>query len=38
MHGATVKICHTGYADCLLASIQHNLYDIRVYLPLCVQC
>ena len=27
---------HTGYADCLLASSQHNLYDI--YLPLCVQC
>ena len=28
--------CHTGYADCLLASSQHNLYDI--YLLLCVQC
>jgi len=27
---------HTGYADCLLASSQHNLYDI--YLLLCVQC
>ena len=29
-------ISHTGYADCLLVSIQHNLYDI--YLLLCVQC
>jgi len=27
---------HTGYADCLLASRQHNPYDI--YLLLCVQC
>jgi len=27
---------HTGYADCLLASGQHNLYDI--YLLMCVQC
>ena len=27
---------HTGYADCLLASSQHNLYDI--HLLLCVQC
>ena len=27
---------HTGYADCLLASCQRNLYDI--YLLLCVQC
>jgi len=27
---------NTGYADCLLASSQHNLYDI--YLLLCVQC
>jgi len=27
---------HTGYADCLLASSQHNLYDI--YPLLCVQC
>jgi len=27
--------CHTGYADCLLASSQHNLYDI--YLLMCVQ-
>jgi len=26
----------TGYADCLLTSSQHNLYDI--YLLLCVQC
>jgi len=26
---------HTGYADCLLAISQHNLYDI--YLLLCVQ-
>jgi len=23
-----IGICHTGYADCLLASSQHNLYDI----------
>ena len=30
-----LKICHTGYADCLLVSSQHNLYDI--YLLLCVQ-
>jgi hypothetical protein len=28
-------VCHTGYADCLLANSQHNLYDI--YLLLCVQ-
>ena len=28
-------ICHTGYADCLLAGSQHNLYDI--YLLLHVQ-
>jgi hypothetical protein len=27
---------HTCYANCLLASSQHNLYDI--YLLLCVQC
>ena len=27
---------HTGYAECLLASSQHNLYDI--YIMLCVQC
>jgi len=26
-------ICHTGYADCLLANSQHNLYEL-----LCVQC
>jgi len=33
-----VLICksHTGYADFLLASSQHNLYN--VYLLLCVQC
>jgi hypothetical protein len=31
-----LKYCHTGYADCLLPSSQHNLYDI--YLLLCVQC
>ena len=31
-----IGICHTGYADCLLASSQHNLYDIN--LLLCVQC
>jgi len=30
-----IGICHTGYADCLLASSQHNLYGI--YLLLCVQ-
>ena len=46
VHTAT-GICHTSYADCLLvgsgwnvlillASSQHNLYDI--YLLLCVQC
>jgi len=23
-----IGICHTGYPDCLLASSQHNLYDI----------
>ena len=28
-----IGICRTGYADCLLASIQHNLYVL-----LCVQC
>ena len=41
-----IGICHTGYADCLLArsgwiplaDSQHNLYDIRVYLLLCIQC
>ena len=42
-----IGICHTGFADCLLAgsvwiipilltSSQQNLYDI--YLLLCVQC
>ena len=30
-----LKICHTDYADCLLASSQHNLYDM--YLLLCIQ-
>jgi hypothetical protein len=30
-----IGLCHTGYADCLLASSQHNLNDI--YLLLCVQ-
>ena len=40
-----IGICHTGYADCLLAGSgsslipladsQHNLYDI--YLLLCIQ-
>ena len=30
-----IGICHTGYADCLLADSQHNLYDI--YLLLCIQ-
>jgi len=28
-----IGICHTGYADCLLASSQNNLYVL-----LCVQC
>ena len=28
-----IGICHTGYAECLLASSQHNLYVL-----LCVQC
>jgi len=23
-----IGICHTGYVECLLASSQHNLYDI----------
>jgi len=27
---------YTGYVDCLLASGQHNLYDL--HLLLCVQC
>jgi len=31
-----IGICHTGCADGLLASSQHNLYDIN--LLLCVQC
>jgi len=31
----TIGFCHTGYADCLLASSQHNLYDI--HLLLCIQ-
>ena len=31
-----MQICHTGFADCLLASCQHTLYDI--YDLLCVQC
>jgi hypothetical protein len=30
---AAIGIYHTGYADCLLASSQHNLYVL-----LCVQC
>ena len=25
------SICHTGYDECLLASSQHNLYDICTY-------
>jgi len=29
-------ICHTDYADCLLVSSQHNLYDINMLV--CVQC
>jgi len=24
-----IGICHTSYADCLLASSQHNLYDVH---------
>ena len=31
-----IGVCHTGCSDCLLASSQHNLYDI--YLLQCVQC
>ena len=31
-----ISTCLTSYADCLLASSQHNLYDIHVLL--CVQC
>jgi len=34
--GTVHTAIHTGYADCLLTSCQHNLYDI--YLLLCVQC
>jgi len=30
-----IGICHTGYADCLLADSQHNLYG--KYLLLCIQ-
>jgi hypothetical protein len=29
-----IGICHTGYAHCLLANSQYNLYDLL----LCVQC
>ena len=25
-----IGVCHTGYADCLLAGCQHNLYDITI--------
>jgi len=32
----TTGICQTGYADCLLASSQHNQYNI--HLLFCVQC
>ena len=28
----TIGICCTGYADCYLASSQHNLYDIYLLL------
>ena len=31
VHTAT-GVCHTGYADYLLASSQHNLYDIYLLL------
>jgi len=31
-----MQICHTGFADCLLASCQYTMYDIN--LLLCVQC
>jgi len=34
---AAVCICHTAYADSLLASCQQNLYDIRSIPLLCVQ-
>jgi len=30
-----IGICQRSYADCLLLSSQHNLYDI--YLLLCIQ-
>jgi len=30
-----IGICHTGYADCLLAVSQHNLCD--KFLMLCIQ-
>jgi hypothetical protein len=33
---SAISICHTDYADLLLASSQHNVYDI--YLLLCLQC
>jgi len=26
-----IGVCHRGYADCLLASSKHNLYDIYTY-------
>jgi len=29
------RVCHTGYADSLLADSQHNLYD--THLLLCIQ-
>jgi len=32
--GTAIGIRHRGYADCLLADSQHNLYDI--YLLLCI--
>ena len=31
-----ISIYHTGFADCVLARSQRNLYEI--YLLLCVQC
>ena len=34
----TILYPATYYADSLLASSQHNLYDIHVYLLLCVRC
>ena len=36
VHCTVPTAIYTGYADCLSASGQHNLYDI--YLRLCVQC